>query len=318
MLLSLASVVAGLVLLVFSADRFVVGAAAIARHFGVPTLLVGLTLVGIGTSLPEMVVAIVAALQGKADLAIGNVVGSNIANISLVLGCAAVLAPVAVGQGLMRRELPLLVLVSVGILLMALDGQLSVLDGVLMLAGLAGVLFIIARAALRGEDDPVTAELEIPEGIGLKGAWISLLIGLVLLPVSSQMLVWGASNIAYALGVSELVVGLTIVAVGTSLPELATAIAAVAKREHDLVLGNVVGSNLFNLLAVLPVPALLAPGWVSRDLLLRDLPVMLGLTLALVALCALPARHVGRLAGAALLVVFVIYEGALYVTSVGQ
>lgn len=317
MLLNIAAVAGGLALLVFSADRFILGAAAAARSLGVPALLIGLTVVGVGTSLPEIVVSIVASLEDKAGLAIGNAVGSNITNVLLVLGATALAMPLAVPHGLARRELPVLLLVTGAAWLMALDGQLSALDGVLLLAGLAGVLVLLARL-VRGDgdaaDDPLAAEISEATDveISLRAAVAWLILGLALVPISSQLLVWGASNIAEALGVSELVIGLTVVAIGTSLPELATSLAAVRRRAHELVLGNIVGSNLFNLLAVLPAPALLAPGILPNGALGRDFPVMAAATVALFLLCFRRHGTVGRGAGLLLLTAFVAYETLLY------
>lgn len=315
MLLSFCAVILGLAALIYAADRFILGAAALAKRLGVPALLVGLTVVGIGTSLPEMVVAIIASAQDKAGLAIGNAIGSNITNIALVLGLCALCAPLAVHATLVRRELPALLVISVLAYALAWDGQYSVLDGIILLAGLALVLVGLAYLArAQSNSDPLAAELEADEGSQISSAaalgW--LLLGLIALPISSQMLVWGASNIALALGVSDLVIGLTVVAIGTSLPELATGLAALKKGEHDLVLGNVVGSNIFNILAVLSFPALLAPGFVPDGLLIRDLPLMLALTGVLFFMCWGTAPRIKRVHGALLLAVFVGYEVLLY------
>lgn len=315
MALNLCAVIFGLVALVYGADRFIAGAAAAARRLGVPALLVGLTVVGIGTSLPEIVVAIIASLQGKAALAIGNAVGSNITNIALVLGLCAMLTPLTVHKTLVRREMPAVMAVSVLALVLALDGQFSVVDGLILLAGLAAVLIALVFSA-QDKSDPIAAELRIdePAQMPLRTALAWVALGMVLLPVSSQALVWGASNIAVALGVSELVVGLTVVAIGTSLPELATALVAVKKGEHDLVLGNIIGSNLFNILAVLSVPALLAPGFIPPGLLVRDLPIMLGLTALLYFACWGRAPRITRTYGGVFLAIFIAYEGLLFLS----
>lgn len=315
MLISFCAVVAGLAALVYSADRFIVGAAAIAQWLGVPALIIGLTVVGIGTSLPEIVVAIIASLQGKAALAIGNAIGSNITNIALVLGASAIFVPMQVHTALVRREMPVLLAISVLALLLAWDGQYSAADGIILLTGLAAILGALAWLAQNASDsDPLAAEVQIETDPQItRGAamgWLAL--GLILLPLSSQTLVWGASNIALALGVSELVIGLTIVAVGTSLPELATALSALKKGEHDLVLGNVIGSNLFNILAVLSLPALLAPGYVPSGLLERDLPMMLTLTVVLYLMCWGSKPKISRVQGGLLLAAFVGYEAVLY------
>ena len=312
MLLSFCAVVGGLVALVYAADRFIIGAAALAKLLGVPALIIGLTVVGIGTSLPEIVVAIIASIQDKASLAIGNAIGSNITNIALVLGLSAMVAPLAVNTALVRRELPALIAVSLLALILAWDGQFSVADGIILLIGLAATLGAIAYFAKNSPDsDPITAEIEADD-VSHSAAMGWLLVGLVLLPLSSQSLVWGASNIATALGVSDLVIGLTIVAIGTSLPELATALSAIKKGEHDLVLGNIVGSNLFNILAVLAFPALLAPGFIPDGLLVRDLPLMLALTGVLYFMCWGRTPRISRFQGAMLFAVFLGYEALLY------
>lgn len=315
MLVDLAAVAIGLAVLVFSADRFITGAGTTARSLGVPPLIVGLTVIGFGTSAPELAVSVIAAFEGQAGIAIGNVIGSNIANITLVLGTAAALAPLTVHAALVRRELPVVIAVSALVYLLALDHSFSAFDGLVLLAVLAALLFWLSRFARTGGDDPLAAELETgPEHMPLPRALGWVAAGLVMLPASSQALVWGAGNIAAALGVSELVIGLSVVAVGTSLPELATAVAALRRNEHDLVLGNVVGSNLFNLLAVLPMPALLAAGRVPDGALWRDLPIMLGV-IVLVAVLRLDRRaRISRPEGILLLSLFAAYAVLLYHT----
>ncbi len=321
MLISIAAVVVGLALLVWSADRFVLGASATARDLGVAPLVIGLVIVGFATSSPEMLVAGFAALQGNPGLGIGNAVGSNIANIALILGVCAILRPLVSSSNILTRELPLLIGLTAITVLVMLDGGFSRGDGVLLLLLMAGAMAFILRQAISHKegDDPLAAELteQIPGTLSLRQAIFWLVLGFVLLMLSSRMLVWGGVNIAETLGVSDLVIGLTIVAVGTSLPELAAAAAAVLKDEHDLVLGNVIGSNLFNTLAVLGLPALIAPGAIPPEVLTRDLPVMCVLTLLLVP--ALFHRHgrsgrIGRVEGALLLASFVAYEGWLFVT----
>jgi cation:H+ antiporter len=313
MLFAIAAIVSGLALLVWSADRFVIGAAGLARNLGVPPLLVGLTVVGFGTSAPEIVVSLMAAWQDNTGIAIGNAVGSNIANMGLILGATALVAPLTVRSDLLRREYPLLLAISAGTFVLLSDGHLDRRDGLILLAALATTLWLLVRIGLnRRGPDPLADEYdaEIPSGMptGAAVAWFA--VGLVLLVVSSRLLVWGAVEIATTLGVSDLVIGLTIVAVGTSLPELAASIASALKREHDLALGNVVGSNIWNLLAVLSAPALLAPGAVPPGVLGRDMPLMLVLTLALFAM----ARGRGgtglinRIEGALLLGVFLVYQ----------
>ncbi|WP_355661425.1 calcium/sodium antiporter [Halomonas salifodinae] len=307
MLIALLAVLLGFAGLLWSADRFVGAAAATAYRAGMSRLLVGMTIVALGTSAPEMLVAIMAALDGLPDLATGNALGSNIANIALVLGATALVAPIPVRFSLVRRELPLL-LGATGLAGYALaNGILGRFDAFFLLALLGFSLWWLFRA-----DTPDDAfEGEIP-AMRLPPALAWLLATLVLMVVSSRLLVWGASQIAAGFGVSELVIGLTLVAIGTSLPELAACIMSALRRHHDLAIGNVIGSNLFNMLAVLPIPGLLAPGPVDGAAGSRDFPVMLALTLLLGA-WLLWQRHgrLGRLPGALMLVAYLGYLGLL-------
>lgn len=318
---SVAAVVIGLALLVWSADRFVLGASATARDLGVSPLLIGLVIVGFGTSAPEMLIAAFAAIQNNPGLGIGNAVGSNIANIALILGGAALLRPLNSGSQILSRELPLLILATVLAIALMADQMLGRFEGLILLLALVAALGVLVRQAFieRNASDPLAAEItsQIPTDLPLRDAVKWLLIGLVLLLVSSRMLVWGGVNIAEALGISDLVIGLTIVAIGTSLPELAAAIASAIKGEHDLILGNVIGSNLFNTLAVLGLPAMIAPGLIPPEVITRDLPVMGALTLLLL-LVALHRRggqgHINRFEGFLLVSCFLAYEGYLFAT----
>ena len=316
MLLASASIVLGLGLLVWGADRFVIGAAALARNLGVPPLLIGLTVVGFGTSAPEILVSGMAALQGNPGIGIGNAIGSNIANIALILGATALIAPLTVQSAMLRREYPLLLAISVGAFLLLLDGDLDRIDGILLLIGLLVSMLLLVRIGLnRRDNDPLVAEMEaeIPGDVSTKASILWFLIGLVVLLVSSRMLVWGAVEVATAFGVSDLVIGLTIIAVGTSLPELAAAVMSALKNEHDLAIGNVVGSNIWNLLAVLAVPGLIAPGLIPPEAVNRDMLVMLGLTLALFVMGRSSQTHgvINRLEGGVLLACFIAYQGWL-------
>lgn len=314
MLADFLAVAGGLAVLALSADRFINAAATTARLLGVPPLLVGLTVVGFGTSAPEMVVSVIASIQGREGIAIGNVIGSNVANMTLVLGSAAVITPLVVQPMLVRREMPLVIGISVLTVGLALDNQLSAIDGIILLIGLAGFLGFLVMLGRRGESDPLAPDLasDPAESMSPRAAVLWLLLGLALLPASSQALVWGAGNIAAAIGVSELVIGLTVVAVGTSLPELATAISAVRQKQPDLVIGNVLGSNLFNILAVLPFPALLAPGFIPAGALVRDMPAMLAAILAVYLLSRFGANRIGRGGGLLLLAGFVGYGVLLF------
>ncbi len=316
MLLAAVAIVLGLALLVWGADRFVTGAAALAGNLGVPPLLIGLTVVGFGTSAPEILVAVIAALQGNPGLAIGNAIGSNIANIALILGVTALVAPLTVESGMLRREYPLLLIISVLVFFLLYDGSLGRIDGVLLLIGLVtsmGLLIWLSRQP--GGPDRLAAEIEaeLPPSLSSAAASGWFLLGLVVLVAGSRSLVWGSVEVATALGVSDLVIGLTIVAVGTSLPELAASIVSALKNEHELAIGNVVGSNLWNLLAVLSAPGLLAPGLVPSEVLARDMPIMLLLTLALLIMgrSARTRGIINRVEGGLLLSCFIAYQGWL-------
>ncbi len=284
MLLPALAVLVGIVVLIWSADRFVDGASATARHFGMPALLIGMVVVGFGTSAPELVVSTIAASQDNPGLALGNAYGSNIANIALILGITALLAPIAVHSRVVRLELPILL----GVTLLAgwqlANGYLGRNEALVLLTLFFGLMAWTIYQGLRGKDDALGAEFETEltsHPMPLRRALIWLGVGLLLLIVSSRALVWGAVAIAQSLGVSDLIIGLTVVAIGTSLPELASAVVAARKGEHDIALGNIIGSNLLNTLAVVGVAAVLAPTAVEPDIMQRDWPVMLGLTVLL-------------------------------------
>ncbi|WP_305909080.1 calcium/sodium antiporter [Methylomarinum sp. Ch1-1] len=317
MLINFIALAGGLVVLVLAADKFVSGTASIARNLGVSPLLIGLTIVGLGTSAPEILVSAIASLQGNSGLAVGNALGSNVANIGLILGSTALIAPLTFHSTLLKRELPMLTLISIMCFLMAFDG-LSERDSMLMFAVLALFIAWLARTAkkdLRKEDVfEQELEAEIPVGMSNLKAWTFFVLGLVGLLLSSRLLVWAAVNIAESFGVSDLVIGLTIVALGTSLPELAASIASVLKKEDDLAIGNVIGSNIYNLLAVYSLPGLIAPGPVAESVLTRDFPVMLGFTFALFLLGYGFNRRgrVNRLEGAVLVAAYGAYQWLIY------
>ena len=320
MLLAALAILAGFALLIWSVDRFVDGAAATARHAGMPPLLIGMLVVGFGTSAPEMVVSAMAALDGNPALALGNALGSNIVNTGLVLGATALLAPIAVHSGIVRRELPLLLGISLLAGLLLYDGQLLRWEALLLLAGFFGLIGWSIFTARSGGGDALDAEMQAElqqEAMPLPRALFWLGAGLLLLILSSRLLVWGAVSIASAMGVSDLVIGLTIVAIGTSLPELAASIIAVRKGEHDIALGNVVGSNMFNLLAVIGIAGVISPmAGLPAEVMLRDWPVMLGLSLALL-LMAFGFRGPGRInrvEGGLLLTAYVAYNLVLLIS----
>lgn len=317
MILPAVALVAGLVLLVWSAERFVDGAAATSRRLGLSPLLIGMLVIGFGTSAPELMVSALAAGQGNPGLALGNAYGSNIANIGLILGLVALISPLAVHSGVIRRELPVLGAMTLLSALLMWGGVIGRWEGGLLLALLAGFIGVSIFQARRDKADPLAADTEEslavhPMSLRAGLAWTG--IGLVLLVVSSRILVWGAVAIAQGFGVSDLIIGLTVVAVGTSLPELASSISALRRREHDLVLGNVVGSNLFNTLGVVGLAAVITPIQVGAEVLLRDWSLMTVMT-AMMAVFAMGWRgrqgRINRLEGAVLLTMFVAYTGWL-------
>lgn len=318
------AVIGGFALLVWGADRFVIGAAATARNLGVSPLIIGLTVVGLGTSAPEMLVSAMAAWNANPGMGMGNAIGSNIANIGLILGITALITPLHVSSIILRREFPVLLGIMLFAFVLVVDGELSRLDGSLLLLGMVGMLLWMVWLGLQsrnGRTDPLTAEYteEIPMDMPMAVALGWLAAGLVILLVSSRALVWGAVGIAGALGVSDLIIGLTIVALGTSLPELAASIVSAHKGEHDIALGNVIGSNMFNLLGVLGLPGLIYPSAVETEVLTRDFPVMAGLTLLLLLMSYSyrgGPRRINRLEGLTILAVYFGYQGLLYWSNV--
>lgn len=308
---SIAAIVVGLAAIVWGADRFVLGASATARAVGISPIIIGLVIIGFGTSAPEMLVALFAAIQGNPAVGIGNAIGSNIANIALILGFTAVVWPLTSGSTLLRRELPILFGVTTLCVVLLLDRGLGRFEGVLLVTALIVVTALLVHQARRelDPDDPLPAEIADQAAVTMSRgrALVWLFVGLAVLLASSNMLVWGAVNVAVALGISELIIGLTVIAIGTSLPELATGIASAVRREHDLLLGNIIGSNLFNTLAVLGLPALIHPSVLDAEVLTRDLPVMALLTVALIAMLAhRPGERgrINRIEGAILLLSF--------------
>ncbi len=322
MILAYVAVVVSLLMLVWSADRFVEGSAASARHFGMPPLLIGMVIVGFGTSAPEMIVSALAALQGNPSLAFGNAYGSNITNIALILGLTALISPIAVHSSVLRKELPILLVVTGLAAFQLLDGQLSRIDAWSLLAVFAGLVAWTIFQGLRQRAD--TLGLEVAEEldahtIPLRQSLFWLAVGLVVLIVSSRILVWGAVKIAHGYGVSDLIIGLTIVALGTSLPELASSVIAARKGEHDIALGNILGSNLFNTLAVVGIAAAIHPATVPPEVLSRDVLTMTILTFLLFAFCfgfRGPGR-INRLEGTVLLASYIGYTAFLVMEILG-
>lgn len=319
MLMSWLAVLGGFILLVWSAERFVHGAAGLAGNLGVSPLIIGMTIMGFGTSAPEMLVSGMAASNGNPAMGIGNALGSNITNIALVLGATALFVPLSVHSRILRREYPMLFAITLLAGALMLDGELGVLDGGVLLSGtglLVGWMIWMSKQAPPAtaglpEPDPLSSEFEseIPTDLSTGRALLWVALGLVVLVLSSRLLVWGAVNIAQDLGVSDLIIGLTIIAVGTSLPELAASVMSALKGEDDMAVGNILGSNMFNLLAVLALPGLIAPSLLEPAVMQRDFPVMLGFTIALFLMAygfRGPGR-INRLEGGLLLAGFIAY-----------
>jgi cation:H+ antiporter len=316
MLTAVALLIVGLILLVWSADRLVFGSAALARNVGISPLVIGMTIIAMGSSAPEMMVSATAALANKTDTAVGNILGSNIANIALILGITALIKPLSINSELLRRELPFMIGVTLlsGVILW--DGHLGFYEGVLLFVVFA--IFILAMLKISrsesNQKDRLLAEQEseVPEGINSKIALFWVIVGLILLPLSAEILVDNAVIIAKYFGMSDLVIGLTIIAIGTSLPELAASLAGVLKGEDDMAVGNIIGSNVFNILAVMGIPGILNPSIISEHAMGRDFWVMLGLSLLLVLMALGKSRSINRIEGFILFVIFVVYQTYLF------
>ncbi|MBW8189473.1 calcium/sodium antiporter [Neiella marina] len=324
MLIASAMVIFGLILLGWSADRLVFGSAALARNMGIAPLIIGMTIIAMGSSAPEMMVSATASLMDRPDTAVGNVLGSNITNIGLVLGATLLLRALSVSSVVLRREIPLLIVITAAAGWVLHDGHLSRTEGIVFLIAFAALLGGLLWMAMSGanKEDPLVAEQasEVPDNVTTGRAVMWTIIGLVVLPLSAHLLVSGATDIATEFGVSDLVIGLTILAIGTSLPELAASIAAVRKGEDDMVIGNVVGSNLFNILAVLGIAGSIAPADLDQAAAGRDLYAMAAITLLLVVVSYAAKRHrqLPRWFGLLLLACFIGYELLLYFSEISK
>jgi|TARA_B100000700_G_scaffold22318_1_gene21610 cation:H+ antiporter len=316
-LLNIVIFLVGLIVLSWSADRFVYGASALAKNIGISPMMIGLTIVAMGSSAPEIVVSAIASANGNMNTAVGNALGSNITNIALVLGITALVKPLLVSSTTLKRELPALLIISLIAIGFMFDGELKSYEGIILLGLFIFVLAMMAWLSLQvDKEDPLVAETadEIPKGVSNTSALIWIGVGLVILPLSAHFLVNSAVEIARYMGISDLVIGLTIIAFGTSLPELAASVAGVLKGEDDLALGNIIGSNIFNLLAVLGMPGLIAPGILDPDVYNRDMYVMLGLTLLLFLFSfdLIGKRTISRTNGFILLACFIGYQFWLF------
>ena len=310
------AIIVGLVFLVLSADRFVAGAAAIANNYGVPHIIIGVTIVSLGTSAPEIIAAILMSVEDRIEMAMGNALGSNIANIGLVLGITALVAPLPINKRLIRNEALIMMLVTLlaGALLYNL--KIGFIESLILISGLIGFLTLIYvqhQSSDAEEDDEF--EDEIPNDMSTLKALILFAAGLAVLIISARTLVWGATGIALEYGISDAIIGATIIAIGTSLPELAASVASALKKHHDIAIGNIVGSNIFNLLAVLAVPGLIAPNDFDQGLFFRDYLFMLGITALLFAVLFVQSRRnapMGRYIGMVFVLVYALYGFIAY------
>lgn len=315
-----AALLIGFLVLFKSADQFVIGSVATARNYSISPMIIGLTIVALGTSAPEIFVSAISSIQDQPELAIGNAIGSNIANIGLVLGVTALIVPLKFRVDILRNDMPIMVFVTVCAGAILIDYRLGIWDGLLLFAGLAIFLYRLAAEHQKSTSMELAAEIvevgEIPEMSNAK-AISTFALGLVLLLLSSEVLVWAAANIAELLGISELLIGLTVIAVGTSLPELVVSMTSALKGQTDMAIGNIVGSNIFNILAVLSIPCVLSPTTVSGELLFRDYALMLGLSLVLVvfAFHASGEASINRYKGAFLFLIWIGYLVFLYQSS---
>jgi cation:H+ antiporter len=316
MLEAVALLIVGLVLLVWSADKLVFGSAAIARNIGISPLVIGMTILAMGSSAPEMMVSATAALDGKTDTAVGNVLGSNIANIALILGITALIKPLSISSGIIRRELPLMIAVTLLAGAILWNNHLGFYEGTLLFVLFGAFLFVMLKISRKeqksGDAFLDDQESEIPEGVSNIKAILWVVFGLILLPLAANILVDNAVIIAKHFGMSDLVIGLTIIAIGTSLPELAASLAGVLKGEDDMAVGNIIGSNVFNILAVMGIPGIINPSMLSEYAMGRDFWVMLGVSLLLVAMCLGKSRSINRIEGAILFACFMAYQVYLF------
>lgn len=322
MLLAIAAMIVGLVLLVWSADKFVDGSVGLAESLGMSKVMIGLTIVSIGTSAPEIFVSITAAMAEASELALGNAIGSNIANMGLVLGITALVAALPVKEGLIKQDLPTLLAVTAICCFLLLDLNLSRGDGLALLVLLIILMSLMFRYKKEHPEELVEGETidEVIPDYNTRESVIAFIIGLVLLVVSSKLLVWGAVEVATALGVSEVVIGLTIVAIGTSLPELAASVTSALRNHHDIALGNVIGSNILNLLAVLSVASVIYPIDLTREILTLDYGAMVFFTVALAIFVIVPKRNkqLSKVEGSILLIGYVVYMYTLYFRTIAS
>lgn len=316
-----AAVALGLAALVWGADRFVSGSAGLARQLGISPLIIGLTIVSLGTSAPEIIISISSALRGVGELAVGNAIGSNIANIGLVLGFTALIAPLPTQRHLLTQEAPILLLLTAWAGITLYNGHLGRGESLAMLAGLPVLLWLTVRLKRQRTPEELAKELEQVPNIAAPAALAWFFVGLALMLAGAEATVWGATILATLLGVSELVVGLTVVAIGTSLPELAASVTSALRGHHGIAIGNIFGSNLFNLMAVLPIAGAIQPLALGTEVFIRDYLALAALTLLLCLGVAVarrrrrgPGHHLSRAMGASFLALYLGYYLVLYHT----
>lgn len=314
-----AALLVGFLVLFKSADQFVIGSVATARNSNVSPMVIGLTIVALGTSAPEIFISGISSLQNQPELAVGNAIGSNIANIGMVLGITAIMVPLKFRVDILRNDMPIMVFVTLCAGATLIDYRLGIWDGVLLLAGLCLFLIRLASEHRRSTQAELTAEIEelgdIPEMSNAR-ALITFVVALMFLLLSSELLVWAVKNIATSLGVGELLIGLTVIAVGTSLPELVVSVTSAFKDQTDMAIGNIVGSNIFNILAVLSIPCVISPTAIQYELLWRDYILMLGLTMMLVCFAYIGSGSLNRIKGMIMVSIWVSYLALLYFTAI--
>ncbi|MBO6554893.1 MAG: calcium/sodium antiporter [Pseudomonadales bacterium] len=314
-----AALLVGFLVLFKSADQFVIGSVATARNSNISPMVIGLTIVALGTSAPEIFISGISSLQNQPELAVGNAIGSNIANIGMVLGITAIMVPLKFRVDILRNDMPIMVFVTLCAGATLIDYRLGIWDGVLLLAGLCLFLFRLASEHRRSTQAELTAEIEelgdIPEMSNAR-ALITFVVALMFLLLSSELLVWAVKNIATSLGVGELLIGLTVIAVGTSLPELVVSVTSAFKDQTDMAIGNIVGSNIFNILAVLSIPCVISPTAIQYELLWRDYILMLGLTMMLVCFAYIGSGSLNRIKGMIMVSIWVSYLALLYFTAI--
>ncbi|MBR5940802.1 MAG: calcium/sodium antiporter [Neisseriaceae bacterium] len=317
MILSILAIIVGLIVLVFSADKFIDGSASVAKIIGIPSLIIGMLIVGFGTSAPEITVSIIAALNNSSGIALGNAYGSNITNIALILGVTAVIYPITAHQKIIRRDLPILTLLTLLSAYMVYDLTVSRLESWVLLGLFVLIMSFIVISDIKQHKKSNEFYQEEPPQKSLPIAIFWVVIGFILLVASSKLLVWGSVEIAHKLGVSDLIIGLTIVAVGTSLPELAASVIAAKKGEDDIAIGNVIGSNMFNLMCVVGFAGVIRPIAAPAEVLYRDVAMMLFLNALLFAFFLTRRPTINRPQGVLLLMCYIAYTAFLGYMALG-